>query len=73
MRFHHQLWPKDEIEFQEEEKIDSDILKYLDDMGYENIDGGYFGDIQLILKSGGKYHAASTEGEYSRSVSMTLE
>jgi gamma-glutamyltranspeptidase/glutathione hydrolase len=73
IRFHHQLWPKDEIEFQEKDKITHETLKYLDDMGYENIDGGYFGDIQLILRSDDKYHAASTEGEYSRSVSMTLE
>jgi gamma-glutamyltranspeptidase/glutathione hydrolase len=73
IRFHHQLWPKDEIEFQDEEKIGNAVLKYLDNMGYKNIDGGFFGDIQLIIKFDKKYHAASVSDKYRRNVSMVLE
>ncbi|WP_286264629.1 gamma-glutamyltransferase [Thalassotalea atypica] len=69
-RFHHQLWPKDQIEHYS--GIDASVLKSLHDLGYNTIQGS-FGDVQLIIRSGDKYHAASEAGELNRGMSITLE
>lgn len=69
-RFHHQLWPKNQIKHYS--GIDSAVLKSLHSMGYETLEQT-FGDVQLIFKRNGKYQAASEAREHSRGVSIVVE
>lgn len=69
-RFHHQLWPKNEIKHHS--GLDADTLKSLIEMGYKSIEYP-FGDVQLIIRKNGKFQAASEAGENSRGVSIVLQ
>lgn len=55
-RFHHQLWPEDQIRVHE--GFDPATLNTLQDMGY-NIKESNFGDLHLIMQQNGKLSAAS--------------
>lgn len=55
-RFHHQLWPEDQIRVHE--GFDPATLDTLQDMGY-NIKESNFGDLHLIMQQNGKLSAAS--------------
>ena len=68
-RFHHQLWPKDQIEHYA--GVSPDTLKSLHNLGYQTVEGS-FGDLQLVFKLNGNLHAASEDGEFSRGVSLIL-
>lgn len=69
-RFHHQLWPKDQI--QHYSGIDADVIKSLHSLGYITTEKP-FGDVQLIFKRDGKFQAASETSEHSRGVSIVIE
>jgi len=68
-RFHHQLWPKDQIKHHS--GIEADVLKSLQSLGYETVENS-FGDLQLILRTNGKFQAASEAGEHNRGVSLIV-
>ena len=69
-RFHHQLWPKDEIEHYA--GINTDVLKSLHDLGYKTVESS-FGDLQLIFRKGDTFQAASESGDESRGVSVIID
>jgi len=69
-RFHHQLWPKDEIEHYP--GIDVNVLQSLNALGYKTVEGS-FGDLQLIIRKNGKLQAASEAGMHSRGVSIVIK
>ncbi|NQZ21777.1 MAG: gamma-glutamyltransferase [Colwellia sp.] len=69
-RFHHQLWPKDEISHYP--GFDAEVLKSLQALGYKTV-ARSFGDLQLIIRKDDKFQAASESGEYSRGVSIIIE
>jgi gamma-glutamyltranspeptidase/glutathione hydrolase len=69
-RFHHQLWPKDEIEHYS--GINTKVLKSLHALGYKTVEES-FGDVQLIYRKNGKFQAASEAGKNSRGVSLIVE
>jgi gamma-glutamyltranspeptidase/glutathione hydrolase len=69
-RFHHQLWPKDEI--RHNSSIEGDVLKSLHTLGYKTIERS-FGDVQLIFRKNNKLQAASEVGKHSRGVSIIVE
>ncbi len=64
-RFHHQLWPKNEIWHYP--GIESNTLKALQQMGYKT-NKEKFGDLQLIFKKDGKFHAASESRGRGKSI-----
>nr|WP_255771787.1 gamma-glutamyltransferase [Microbulbifer guangxiensis] len=55
-RFHHQLWPKDQIRYQP--GLDSAVVNDLEGMGYQLNERG-FGDLQVIVNRNGRLEAAS--------------
>ena len=69
-RFHHQLWPKDQVDHYK--GISQETLKSLHKMGYKTVEGS-FGDLQLVIKQHGVFYAASEEGEFSRGVSLVIK
>jgi gamma-glutamyltranspeptidase/glutathione hydrolase len=69
-RFHHQLWPKDEIKHHS--RIEANVLESLRTLGYNTIERS-FGDLQLIFRKNGTFQAASEAGEHSRGVSLIVE
>jgi gamma-glutamyltranspeptidase/glutathione hydrolase len=68
-RFHHQLWPKNEVKHYP--GFDENVLKSVQAMGYKTVEYP-FGDVQLIIHKNGKYQAASEAGEHSRGVAIVL-
>jgi gamma-glutamyltranspeptidase/glutathione hydrolase len=69
-RFHHQLWPKDEIKHYP--GINSEVLKSLHDLGYTTVERS-FGDVQLIFREKETFQAASESGVNSREVSLIID
>jgi len=69
-RFHHQLWPKDEIKHYP--GIKAEVLTSLHKLGYKTLERS-FGDVQLIFRKNNKLQAASEKGENSRGVSLIIE
>lgn len=69
-RFHHQLWPKNEVVHYA--GIDSGVLKQLHNMGYKTKERS-FGDVQLILLHNGKLTAASENRKRHRGVSIVFD
>lgn len=68
-RFHHQLWPKDEI--RHAAGIDADVIKSLQSLGYKMV-ASPFGDLQLILRKNETFQASSQKGEHNRGVSTII-
>lgn len=68
-RFHHQLWPKDEI--RHAAGIDADVIKSLQSLGYKTV-ASPFGDLQLILRKNETFQASSQKGEHNRGVSTII-
>ena len=68
-RFHHQLWPKNEIVHYP--GISADILQSLHELGYKTVERP-FGELQLIYQNKGILQAVSESGENSRGVSIVL-
>ncbi len=68
-KFHHQLWPKDQIKHYP--GIDTDVLESLHTLGY-NTKEHAFGDLQVIVSKNGKLQAASEASKYSRGVSLII-
>ncbi|SEA33385.1 gamma-glutamyltransferase [Microbulbifer marinus] len=66
-RFHHQLWPKDQIRHQP--GFDAGVRKELRAMGYQLEQDG-FGDLQVIVDRDGELEAASQSS--GRGVSRVL-
>ena len=69
-RFHHQLWPKNEIKYYP--GISEDVLKSLQSLGYKTKQKS-FGDLQVIRLKNNKMQAASETGRSSRGVSIVIE
>lgn len=69
-RFHHQLWPKDQIKHYT--GISDSTLKALQDLGYTTVKSS-FGDVQLIIRKNGEFQAASEKGKYHRGTSMVIK
>mgnify|MGYP003384684146 CR=1 FL=1 len=69
-RFHHQLWPKDEIKHAA--GIDASVIKSLQDLGYKTVERP-FGDVQLIYRKNDVFQAASQKGEHNRGVSIIID
>ncbi|MDC2890095.1 gamma-glutamyltransferase [Psychrosphaera algicola] len=69
-RFHHQLWPINEIKHFS--GIDHDVLNKLEKMGYNLVEGA-FGDLQIVIKQGNKLQAASETNKFNRGVAKVLE
>lgn len=69
-RFHHQLWPKNEIKHYP--GLNVGVLSSLQKMGYNTVEYS-FGDLQLIIKKGDTFQAASESGEYSRGVALLID
>ncbi|MGK0237504.1 MAG: gamma-glutamyltranspeptidase/glutathione hydrolase [Candidatus Pelagisphaera sp.] len=67
-RFHHQLWPKNEIRFHT--GIDSQVTDSLKEMGY-TMKQSLFGDLQLITHFG-EIEAASQSGRRGRSIVISV-
>ena len=68
-RFHHQLWPKNEIVHYA--GVSKTVISKLHKMGYKTKQKS-FGDVQLILRRGGKLTAASEERDRHRGVSKVF-
>lgn len=68
-RFHHQLWPKDEIKHYP--GIDAKVIKELHSLGYITKEKT-FGDVQLIFRDDDTFQAASEASKHSRGVSIVL-
>ncbi|WP_420839695.1 gamma-glutamyltransferase [Colwellia maritima] len=68
-RFHHQLWPKDEIKYYP--GIDAEVIKALHSLGYITKEKT-FGDVQLIFRDDDTFQAASEASKHSRGVSIVL-
>ena len=68
-RFHHQLWPKNEIVHYP--GISADILQSLHELGYKTVERP-FGELQLIYQNKGILQAVSESGENNRGVSIVL-
>ncbi len=68
-RFHHQLWPKNEIVHYA--GVSKTVISKLHKMGYKTKQKS-FGDVQLILRRGGKLTAASEERARHRGVSLVF-
>lgn len=69
-RFHHQLWPKDQIEHYTD--IDEAALKSLKDKGYKMVKRD-FGDLHMISTVNGEYQAASQQGDGHRGVALVIK
>ena len=69
-RFHHQLWPKNEITHYA--GIDEKVLKQVHDMGYVTKESA-FGDVQLIINRNNKMTAASEYRKRHRGVSLVFD
>jgi len=69
-RFHHQLWPKDEI--RHHQGVNAGVIKSLQGLGYKTTENS-FGDLQLIIRKNDKFQAASEAGKHSRGVSIVIE
>ncbi len=69
-RFHHQLWPKDEISHYP--GVDAAVIQSLHALGYKTVENS-FGDVQLIIQKNNKLQAASELGKYSRGMSYIVE
>ena len=69
-RFHHQLWPKDEIKHAT--GINADVIKSLEGLGYKAVERP-FGDVQLIYRKNETLQAASQNGEHNRGVSIIID
>jgi len=69
-KFHHQLWPKNEIKHYQ--GIEPEVLKSLHVLGYKTVERS-FGDVQLIIRKNGKLQAASEAGKHSRGTSIIIE
>ena len=69
-RFHHQLWPKDEIKYAT--GINADVVKSLQSLGYKMV-ARPFGDVQIIFRKNDTYQAASQKGEHNRGVSVVID
>lgn len=68
-RFHHQLWPEDEIKHYP--GIDAEVIKALHSLGYITKEKT-FGDVQLIFRDDDAFQAASEASKHSRGVSIVL-
>ncbi len=68
-RFHHQLWPKDEIKHYP--GIDAEVIEGLHLLGYITKEKT-FGDVQLIFRDDDTFQAASEASKHSRGVSIVL-
>lgn len=68
-RFHHQLWPKDEIKHYP--GIDAEVIEALHLLGYITKEKT-FGDLQLIFRDDDTFQAASEASKHSRGVSIVL-
>lgn len=68
-RFHHQLWPKNEVVHYA--GVNKAVISKLHKMGYKTKQKS-FGDVQLILRRGGKLTAASEERDRHRGVSLVF-
>jgi len=68
-RFHHQLWPKDEIKHYP--GIDAEVIEALHLLGYITKEKT-FGDVQLIFRDDDTFQAASEASKHSRGVSIVL-
>lgn len=68
-RFHHQLWPKNEIKHHS--GISTDVLNGLHELGYKTVER-HFGDLQLIFRRNDTFQAASEKSESSRGVSAVI-
>ena len=69
-RFHHQLWPKDEIEHYA--GINANVLKSLRQLGYKTVEHS-FGELQLIYRQKETLQAVSESGGNSRGVSLIID
>ncbi|WP_077340111.1 gamma-glutamyltransferase [Pseudocolwellia agarivorans] len=68
-RFHHQLWPKNQIVHYA--GVDKKVIGELQAMGY-NTKQESFGDVQMILQRDGKLTAASEYRKRHRGVSLVF-
>ncbi|MFT4995142.1 MAG: gamma-glutamyltranspeptidase/glutathione hydrolase [Paraglaciecola sp.] len=69
-RFHHQLWPKDEI--RHHPGMDAKVLASLQELGYKTLELT-FGDVQLIYRKNNRLQAASETSEFTRGVSLVID
>jgi len=69
-KFHHQLWPENEIKHYS--GIKAGVLKSLHALGYKTVERS-FGDLQLIIRKNDKFQAASEASKHSRGVSIIVE
>jgi gamma-glutamyltranspeptidase/glutathione hydrolase len=69
-RFHHQLWPINEI--QHYAGINADVLQSLHQLGYKTVERS-FGDLQLIFRQKETLQAVSENSKNSRGVSLIID
>jgi len=69
-RFHHQLWPKNQIVHYK--GVEHSVLTQLQQMGY-NTKQESFGDVQIIIKRKGKLTAASESKKRHRGVALVFK
>jgi len=69
-RFHHQLWPKNQIVHYK--GVEHGVLTQLKQMGY-NTKQESFGDVQIIIKRKGKLTAASESKKRHRGVALVFK
>jgi gamma-glutamyltranspeptidase/glutathione hydrolase len=68
-RFHHQLLPKDEIDYHE--GLDPNVISALEKMGYIT-QTSRFGDLHVIVNRGGILEAASESNGRGQAVVKTV-
>jgi len=69
-RFHHQLWPKNQIVHYK--GVEHSVLTQLQQMGY-NTKQESFGDVQIIINRKGKLTAASESKKRHRGVALVFK